>query len=52
MFSKQDKWDKWWDSLPAHTKEYLKTQAVWHDVDLFKAMFVGAVIGFLIGLLV
>jgi hypothetical protein len=45
-----NKWTAWYDSLPAHTKEYLKTQAVWHDSDMFKAFAVGILIGVLIGI--
>jgi hypothetical protein len=44
-----NKWTKWHDSLPAHTREYLKTQAIWHDIDLAKALAVGLAIGFFIG---
>jgi ElaB/YqjD/DUF883 family membrane-anchored ribosome-binding protein len=46
-----NKWTAWYDSLPENTKEYLKKQPIWHDSDLFKAAAVGAVVGFLIGLL-
>jgi ElaB/YqjD/DUF883 family membrane-anchored ribosome-binding protein len=46
-----NKWDVWWDSLSPSTQEYLKAQPLWHDVDMFKAAVVGAVVGFLIGLL-
>ena len=45
-----NKWAKWYDSLPAHTKEYLKTQAVWHDSDMFKAFAVGGLVGALLGI--
>lgn len=48
---KQNKWESWYDSLPTHTKEYLKHQAVWHDIDMFKAFAVGIVVGTLIGAL-
>jgi hypothetical protein len=44
------KWTAWYDSLPAHTKEYLKTQPVWHDRDLYRAFAIGAVLGLLLGL--
>jgi hypothetical protein len=44
------KWTAWYDSLPAHTKEYLKTQPVWHDHDLFKFSIIAFVLGCLIGL--
>ena len=42
-------WTKWYDSLPAHTREYLKHQPLWHDRDLAKAFAFGALIGFFIG---
>lgn len=48
---KPNKWEVWYDSLPAHTKEYLKKQAVWHDRDMIKAFAFGVVWGLLIGLL-
>jgi len=44
-----NKWENWYDSLPATTKEYLKTQPLWHDADLAKAAAVGALVGFFIG---
>jgi hypothetical protein len=47
-----DKWDKWYNSLPAHTREYLKNQPLWHDIDLVKAGLVGFVIGLIFGLTV
>lgn len=47
----QSKWDTWFDNLPESTKTYLKNQPLWHDSDLFKAAAIGAVVGFLIGLL-
>jgi ElaB/YqjD/DUF883 family membrane-anchored ribosome-binding protein len=46
-----NKWNEWYDSLSPQTKEYLKSQPLWHDIDLAKAAAVGAVVGFLIGLL-
>lgn len=49
---KPTKWEQWYDNLPPHTKEYLKKQAVWHDIDMWKAFAVGAFFGLLIGLLV
>jgi ElaB/YqjD/DUF883 family membrane-anchored ribosome-binding protein len=48
---KANKWEQWYDNLPAHTKEYLKKQAVWNDVDMFKAFAIGATVGLLIGLI-
>jgi ElaB/YqjD/DUF883 family membrane-anchored ribosome-binding protein len=47
----QNKFETWWENLDPHTKEYLKKQPIWHDSDLFKAAAIGAVVGFLIGLL-
>jgi hypothetical protein len=44
-----NKWESWWDSLSPSTQAYLKTQPLWHDVDLFKAFALGALIGFFIG---
>ena len=42
----------WYDSLPEHTKEYLKRQPIWTDKDLYKSLAIGAVVGFIIGFLV
>jgi ElaB/YqjD/DUF883 family membrane-anchored ribosome-binding protein len=47
-----NKYEKWWNSLSPQTQEYLKRQPIWHDKDLYKAMAIGAVIGFVVGLLV
>jgi hypothetical protein len=44
------KWTAWYDSLPAHTKQSLKTQPLWHDSDMFKVFSVGIVVGTLLGL--
>lgn len=43
--------DKWYDSLPVHTKEWLKKQPVWYDIDMFNAFAIGTVVGLLIGLI-
>lgn len=45
-----NKFQTWYDNLPEHTKEYLKSQPIWHDRDLFKAGLFGVVVGVLIGL--
>jgi hypothetical protein len=45
-----NKWTTWYDSLPAHTKEYLKTQPLWHDIDLAKAFAFGMLVGILLGI--
>ena len=47
--NKSEKWQQWWDSLSPTTKEYLKAQPLWHDVDLAKAFAVGIVVGLIIG---
>ena len=44
-----NKWTAWYDSLPEHTKQYLKSQPVWHDSDLLRAGIFGLVIGFILG---
>ena len=46
------KFQEWYDSLPEHTKTYLKSQPVWHDRDMFKALTVGFAIGLVVGLVV
>ena len=49
---KQNKWEQWYDSLPAHTKMWLKNQPVWHDMDMFKALAVGILVGLLFGVMI
>jgi hypothetical protein len=46
-----NKWDKWWDSLPEHTKQYIKNQPVWHDRDMYKAGILGFAIGLVVGVM-
>jgi hypothetical protein len=46
------KWTEWHDSLPEHTKEYLKNQAVWHDRDIAKFVSIALVVGFFFGYIV
>ena len=46
------KWDTWYDSLPAHTKAYLKSQPLWHDIDLVKVFVLGLAVGCVIGSLI
>jgi hypothetical protein len=46
-----NKWTSWYDSLPEHTKQYLKSQPIWHDSDMLKAGLVGLVIGFILGVI-
>ena len=45
------KLEQWYDSLPHHTKEWLKKQAVWHDIDMVKSFAFGVFFGLIIGLL-
>ena len=46
-----NKWNVWYDSLPNHTKEYLKSQPIWHDSDMWRAGLFGLVIGLIIGVI-
>jgi hypothetical protein len=46
---KKNKWELWYDSLPLHTKEYLKKQPVWHDRDVVKFVSIALVVGFFFG---
>jgi hypothetical protein len=39
----------WYDSLPEHTKQYLKSQPLWHDSDMWRAGIFGLVVGFILG---
>lgn len=41
----------WLEKQPKHTQEWLKKQAIWHDADLFRFFAMGALVGFLIGLI-
>ena len=44
------KFQSWYDSLPDHTKQYLKSQPIWHDSDMWRAGLFGLVIGLILGL--
>jgi hypothetical protein len=46
------KFQAWYDSLPEHTKIYLKSQPIWHDRDMAKALTLGMVIGLIIGVMI
>lgn len=46
------KWDQWYDSLPEHTKIWLKAQPVWHDRDVIKFVSIALVVGFFFGYIV
>ena len=43
------KWTRWYDSLPEHTKQYLKKQPIWHDCDLAISLGIGFAIGLVVG---
>jgi hypothetical protein len=43
------KWDTWYENLPEHTKQYLKSQPIWHDSDMWKAGMLGLIVGFILG---
>jgi hypothetical protein len=47
-----NKYDIWWNSLPQHTKDYIKKQPIWHDRDIFKALALGMAMGLVIGAIV
>ena len=44
-----NKWQAWYDSLPAHTKECLNKQAIWTDKDLALFVSIALVVGFFLG---
>ena len=44
-------WDKLYDSLPEHTKQWLKTQPIWHDRDVALYVSIALVVGFILGIL-
>lgn len=44
-----NKYQKWWGGLSPHTKDYLDSQPLWHERDLYKALAVGLVVGFVLG---
>lgn len=46
-----NKWNIWYDNLSPHTRECLKTQPLWHDRDMFKALVCGIAFGLIIGLI-
>lgn len=43
---------EWWDSLSPQMQQYLKRQPLWHDRDLYRSLAIGAVLGFVIGVIV
>jgi len=48
----KNKWDIWYNNLPAHTRAYLDQQAVWRDSDVVMAVAFGFGLGLLIGLVI
>jgi hypothetical protein len=44
-----NKWTQWYDSLSPSTREYLKTQAIWTDLDLAKFALIAFVAGIAVG---
>jgi hypothetical protein len=44
-----NKWAQWYDSLPQHTKEYLKGRATWTDADLAKFTVAAFILGVILG---
>ena len=46
------KWSEWYDSLPEHTKIYLKGQPIWHDKDMAIAVSFALAVGFVLGWIV
>jgi len=46
------KYQQWHDNLPEYTKTYLESQPIYYGRDLFKSSLIGAVIGFIVGVLV
>ena len=46
---KANKWNVWWDSLPAHTREYLKAQPIWHTKDMVITCGITFVLGITLG---
>jgi len=43
---------EWLEQQPKHTQMWLKKQTIWSDKDMVIALFFGAFLGFLAGVLV
>ena len=43
------KYQDWYDNQPAHVRAWMDKQAVWNDIDLFKMLGIGFLIGLCIG---
>jgi hypothetical protein len=50
MEKTMNKWTQWYDSLSPSTKQYLSTQAVWHDRDIFKFAVIAFILGIFVGM--
>jgi hypothetical protein len=44
--------EDWWDRLDPKTKNYLKSQPIWHNADMIKAAVIAGIIGFMVGVIV
>jgi hypothetical protein len=44
-----NRWDGWYDSLSTHTKESLKNQPLWRDIDLAKFAMISFAAGIIVG---
>ena len=44
-----NKWNKWRNNLSPNTKEWLKSQPIWHDSDLYKIALTAFIVGFIVG---
>ena len=44
--------EDWWDRLDPKTKNYLKSQPIWHNADMIKSAAIAGVIGFMVGVVV
>jgi len=47
-----NKWQQWYDSLSPNTRAYLKTAAIWTDLDLAKFTIIAFVAGIIVGVLI
>jgi hypothetical protein len=47
-----NKWQEWYDSLPKHTKEYLKNQPLWTDKDVAVFVSIALAVGFFFGFII
>jgi hypothetical protein len=47
---KENKWEEWYDGLPAHTRIWLDNQPMWHDKDMIFAVGFGVLLGILLSM--